>query len=172
MTRIIRENDNSEKKLAKKVIQEIKNYLSEISKTKNSPNLSIEVELHSEINIPFDKRLTLEPKEEVIYAKNPQLAENDISQSNQLIKIFKENAIDKKLLRTRIRELLKLKAQTTLYEVIEYNGGITKGLPELFGYFGVVKNFTHSFNSDKQREIVFDKTTNKSIKIPEIILVK
>ncbi|AWV97167.1 DUF3375 family protein [Arcticibacterium luteifluviistationis] len=172
LSRIIRENDNSEKKLAKKVIQEIKNYLTEVSRTKARPDLSIEVEVINKINIPFDKRLTFEPKEEITYNNKPELAKNDISQSNQLSKIFKENVIDKNLLRNRIKEVLKLKSQTTLNEVIEYNGGIEKGLPELFGYFGIVKDFTHSFNPEKQQEIIFDKVSNKSIKVPEIILIK
>lgn len=172
LSRIIRENDNSEKKLVKKVIQEIKNYLIEISRTKTRPDLSIEVEVINKIDIPFDKHLTFEPKEEVTYNKKPKLAENDISQSNQLSKIFKENIIDKNLLRNRIKEILKSKPQTTLNEVIEHNGGIEKGLPELFGYFGIVKDFTHSFNLEKEQEIVFDKANNKSIKVPEIILIK
>lgn len=172
LSRIIRENDNSEKKLAKKVIQEIKNYLAEISRSKTRPDLSIEVEVINKINIPFDKRLTFEPKEEVTYNDKPKLAENDISQSNQLSKIFKENVIDKNLLRNRIKEMLKSKSQTTLNEIIEHNGGIEKGLPELFGYFGIVKDFTHSFNPEKQQEIIFDKVNNKSIKVPEIILIK
>jgi hypothetical protein len=172
LSRIIRENDNSEKKLTKKVIQKIKNYLTEISRAKTRPDLSIEVEVINKIDIPFDKRLTFEPKEEVTYNKKPKLAENDISQSNQLSKIFKENIIDKNLLRNRIKEILKSKSQTTLNEVIEHNGGIEKGLPELFGYFGIVKDFTHSFNPEKEQEIVFDKANNKSIKVPEIILIK
>jgi hypothetical protein len=172
LSRIIRENDNSEKKLAKKVIQEIKNYLTEISRSKTRPDLSIEVEVINKISIPFDKRLTFEPKEEVTYNDKPKLAENDISQSNQLSKIFKENVIDKNLLRNRIKEMLKSKSQTTLNEVIEHNGGIEKGLPELFGYFGIVKDFKHSFNPEKQQEIIFDKVNNKSIKVPEIILIK
>lgn len=172
LTRIIRDNDNSENRLSKKIIQEIKNYLTEISKTRNKPEFSIEIELNSKINIPFDKKLTIEPKEEIVYDTKPKLAENDIAQSNQINKIFKENVIDKKLLRNRIKEILKTKSQTTLIEVIEMNDGITKGLPELFGYFGVVKDFTHTFNPDKQQEILFDKINNKSIKIPEIIIVK
>ena len=172
LTRIIRDNNNSENRLSKKVIQEIKSYLTEISKTRNKPELSIEIELNSKVNIPFDKNLTIEPKEEIIYDTKPRLAENDIAQSNQINKIFKENVIDKKLLRNRIKEILKTKSQTTLIEVIEINDGITKGLPELFGYFDVVKDFTHAFNPDKQQEILFDKINNKSIKIPEIIIIK
>lgn len=172
MSRIIRENSHSNKELTNKVIQEIKLYLTEISKTTKTPEISIEVETNAIINIPFEKRLTFKPKEEVVYDNNPKLAENDISQSTQLNKIFNQNIIDKNILRNRIKNILKVKSQTTLFKVIEQSGGIKQGLPELFGYFGVVKDFTHSFNPEKHQEIVFDKTNNKSIKIPEIILIK
>ncbi len=172
MSRIIRENSHSDKELANKVIQEIKSHLTEISKTKKIPKISIEVETDAIINIPFEKILTFEPKEDVVYESKPKLAENEISQSTQLSKIFNQNIIDKKILRNRIKDILNKKSQTTLYEVIKQSGGIEKGLPELFGYFGVVKDFTHTFNTDKLQEIVFDKTKNKSIKIPEVILIR
>jgi hypothetical protein len=172
MSRIIRENSHSNKELTNKVIQEIKSYLTEISKTKKAPEISIEIETNTIINIPFEKRITFEPTEEEVYDSKPKLAGNDISQSTQLNKIFNQNIIDKKVLRNRIKSILKKKSQTTLFEVIKQSGGIEKGLPELFGYFGVVKDFTHNFNPDKQQEIVFDKTNNKSIKIPEVILIK
>ncbi|MCD8402923.1 DUF3375 family protein [Tenacibaculum finnmarkense] len=172
LSRIIRENDNSDKKNSKKVILQIKNYLTQISETKKTPDLSIAIELNNNIHIPFDKRLTLQQKKEITYNKKPKIAENDISKSVQLNKIFKENAIDKNLLRKRIKEMLRLKSQITLHEIIENYGGIKKGLPEIFGYLGIIKDFTHSFNSEKQQEIIFDKINNKAIKIPEIILIK
>jgi hypothetical protein len=172
MSRIIRENSHSDKELTNKVIQEIKSYLTEISKTKKTPEISIEVETDVIINIPFEKRLTFEPKEDVVYESKPELADNTISLSTELSKIFNQNIIDKKILRNRIKDILNTKSQTTLYEVIEQSGGIEKGLPELFGYFGVVKDFSHTFNTDKLQEIVFDKIKNKSIKVPEIILIK
>ncbi|MCD8454227.1 DUF3375 domain-containing protein [Tenacibaculum finnmarkense genomovar ulcerans] len=172
LSRIIRENDNSDKKNSKKVILQIKNYLTQISETKKTPDLSIAIELNNNIHIPFDKHLTLQQKKEITYNKKPKIAENDISKSVQLNKIFKENAIDKNLLRKRIKEMLRLKSQITLHEIIENYGGIKKGLPEIFGYLGIIKDFTHSFNSEKQQEIIFDKINNKAIKIPEIILIK
>lgn len=172
MSLIIRENSHSDKELTNKVIQEIKSHLTEISKTKKIPEISIEVETDAIINIPFEKRLTFEPKEDIVYESKPKLAENEISQSTQLSKIFNQNIIDKKILRNRIKDILNEKSQTTLSEVIEQSGGIDKGLPELFGYFGVVKDFTHTFNTDRLQEIVFDKTKNKSIKVPEIILIR
>lgn len=172
MSIIIRENSHSNKELATKIIQEIKSYLTEISKTRKTPNISIEIETTAIINIPFEKKLTFEAKKEIVYNKKPKIAGNEISETILLGKIFNKNIVDKKILRNRIKNILNQKSQTTLLEVIEENGGIKKGLSELFGYFAVVKDFSHTFNSDKQQKIIFDKTNNKSINIPEIILVK
>lgn len=172
LSRIIRENNSNQKEIAEKLIQEIKLQLATISKLKRPPELSINIETDSIIDIPFEKRLTYEQKEDVIYDVNPTIAINDISESTQMDKVFKQHNVDKKLLKKRIKNILNEKSQTTLFEVIESNGGIEKGLPELFGYFGVVKDFTHNFNPDKQQEIIFDRENKKSIKIPEIILIK
>jgi len=172
LSRIIRENNSNQKEIVEKLIQEIKLYLTEISKFKRPPELSINIETDSIIDIPFEKRLTYEQKEDVVYDAKPTIAINDISESTQMDKVFKKNNVDKKLLKKRIKNILNEKSQTTLFEVIESNGGIEKGLPELFGYFGVVKDFTHNFNPDKQQEIIFDRENKKSIIVPEIILIK
>lgn len=172
LSRIIRENDSNQKEVAEKLIQEIKLHLATISKLRKPPELSISIESDLLINIPFEKRLTYEQKEDVTYDAKPIVAENDITQSTQMDKVFKQSSIDKKILKKRIKNILNEKSQTTLFEVIERNGGIEKGLPELFGYFGVVKDFTHNFNPDKQHEIIFDRENKKSIIVPEIILVK
>jgi hypothetical protein len=86
--------------------------------------------------------------------------------------LFNLSAIDKEILRKRIKEVLRDKSQTTIAEVIENFGGIEKGLPELFGYIGVVKDFKHSISPDKKQRIEFDIENKKSIQIPEIILTK
>ena len=172
MSRIIRENSHPNRELTNKVIQEIKSHLTTISKTKTRPEISIALDTTTDINIPFEKRLTFEAKEEVVYDGKPTLADTNISQSTQLNKIFNQNIIDKKLLRKRIKSMLNEKSQITLFEVIEKSGGIEKGLPELFGYLAVVKDFTHRFNPEKQQAVVFDKKNNKSINIPEVILIK
>jgi len=172
LSRIIRENNHSKKELANKVIQEIKLYLSVISKHKESPNTSIEIETNAEINIPFEKKLTFEPKDDILYEAKPELAKNNILESKHINKVFNQNIIDEKILKARITNVLKTKSQTTLFEVIKENGGLEKGLTELFGYFGVIKDFTHDFSSNKQQEIVFDRVNNKSITIPEVIIIK
>lgn len=134
LSRIIRENETSKSEVTKNIIQEIKKSLIQISKTKKKPNISFELETDIEINIPFERRLTFEQNVDVIYTNKPKLAEEDITHSEHLIRLFAQSNIDKEMLRKRIKDVLRDKSQTTLLEVIEIYGGIEKGLPELFGY--------------------------------------
>lgn len=172
LSRIIRENESSKSEATKTIIQEIKKQLVEISKTKKKPEISFELETEIEINIPFERKLTTEQSEEITYKNKPKIANEDITSSNHLVKLLSQSNIDKELLRKRIKDILKEKSQTTLLDVVEYYGGLDKGLPELFGYIGIVKEFKHVINPDKTQSIVFDSENGKQIKIPEIILTK
>jgi hypothetical protein len=172
LSRIIRENDTSKSEVVKNIIQEIKKSLIEISKTKKKPEISFNLETDFEINIPFERKLTFEQSEELVYKNIPKLADEDITHSNHLNRLFSQSNIDKELLRKRIKDILKIKSQTTIYDIIENYGGIEKGLPELFGYIGIVKDFKYSISSDRTQRIIFDSENNKSILIPEIILTK
>lgn len=172
LSRIIRENESSKSEATKKIIQEIKKQLVEISKKKKKPEISFELETNIEINIPFERKLTTEQSETVTYTNKPQIADDDITSSEHLAKLFSQSNIDKALLRKRIKEILQEKPQTTLLEVVKNYGGLEKGLPELFGYIGIVKEFKHTINADKTQNIVFDVENKKQIKIPEIILTK
>lgn len=172
LSRIIRENESSKSEATKNIIQEIKKQLVKISKIKKKPDISFELETEIEINIPFERKLTTEQSEEVTYTKKPKIADEDITSSNHLEKLFSQSNIDKELLRKRIKDILKEKSQTTLLDVVENYGGLEKGLPELFGYIGIVKEFRHTVSPDKTQSIVFDSENRKQIKIPEIILTK
>ena len=172
LSRIIRENEASKSEVTKNIIQEIKKSLIEISKSKKKPDISFELETEFEISIPFERKLTYEQAEEVTYKSRPKLADEDIIHSNHLYKLFSQTNIDKDILRKRIKDTLRIKSQTTIYEVIENNGGIVKGLPELFGYIDIVKEFKYSISTDKTQSITFDNKQNKSIQIPEIILTR
>jgi len=172
LSRIIRENESSKSEATKKIIQDIKKQLVEISKSKNKPDISFELETATDINIPFERKLTKEQSEEVTYTNRPKIANEDITSSNQLGRLFSQTNIDKELLRKRVKDVLKEKSQTTLLEIVENYGGLEKGLPELFGYIGIVKEFKHVINPDKTQSIVFDADNRKQIKIPEIILTK
>lgn len=172
LSRIIRENESSKSEATKTIIHEIKKQLVEISKTKKKPDISFELETEIEINISFERKLTIEQGEEIIYKNKPKIADEDITSSNHLVKLFSQSNIDKELLRKRIKDILKEKSQTTLLDVVDHYGGLKKGLPELFGYIGIVKEFKHIISSDKTQSIVFDSESRKQIKIPEIILTK
>ena len=172
LSRIIRESESSKSEATKTVIQEIKKQLIEISKARRKPDISFELETDIEISIPFERKLTSEQTEDVIYTSKPQIANEDFTSSNHLNKLFSQSNIDKELLRKRIKDLLKEKSQTTLSDVIENYGGLEKGLPELFGYIGIVKEFKHNINHEKTQNVVFDIENKKQIKIPEIILTR
>lgn len=172
LSRIIRESESSKSEATKKTIREIKKQLVEVSKANKKPEISFELETEIEINIPFERKLTTEQIEEINYTNKPQIADEDITSSNHLSKLFLQSNIDKELLRKRIKDILKEKSQTTLFDIVENYGGLGKGLPELFGYIGIAKEFKHIINSDKTQSIVFDRENRKQIKIPEIILTK
>ncbi len=172
LSRIISENESSKSQATKKIIQEIKKQLVEISKSKIKPDISFELETSAGIKIPFERKLTKELSEEVIYTSRPEIANEDITTSTQLGRLFSSSNVDKELLRKRIKDILKENAQTTLLDIVENYGGRTEGLPELFGYIGVLKEFKHSINPDKTQSIIFDAANRKRIKIPEIILTQ
>lgn len=172
LSRIIKESETSNSEITKRVIQAIKKSLIEISKSDKRPGFSLELETDFTISIPFERKLTYDIKREDNYDSQPQLAHEDILNSHQLERLFSLKNIDKDLLRKRIRDVLRVQSQATLQDVINRHGGIEKGLPELFGYLGVLKQFKHSISPDKTQRITFDQEQQKSIQIPEIILTK
>jgi hypothetical protein len=172
LSRIIRENESSKSEATKNIIQKIKKQLVEISKMKTKPDISFELEGDVEIHIPYERKLTFEQKEDITYSNKPKVADDDITSSQHLGKLFSQANIDKELLRKRIKDTLKEKSQTTLLDIVENYGGLEKGLPELFGYIGIVKEFKHSISPDKIQHILFDAANKKQISIPEIILIK
>lgn len=172
LSQIIQEKDRSNNEITKNIVEEISNYLIQISNhSANTPQISMEIDTIPDINISFERKLTFNPREDIEYDNEITTAENDIRQSKGIQKVFSKNVIDREKLRTNIKNVLKTQSQTTIFEVIERSGGIQKGLAELFGYFGVLEDFEHSFDQKKEVEVVFDKKNNKSINVPEVIIV-
>ncbi|MBT0607564.1 DUF3375 domain-containing protein [Aequorivita echinoideorum] len=172
LSRIIRENEGSKSEATKTIIQEIKKQLVAISKTKRKPETSFELEMEIKINIPFERKLTTEQSEEITYISKPEIADESITSSAHLGKLFSQSNIDKALLRKRVKDVLNEKSQTTLLDIVEIYGGLEKGLPELFGYIGIAKDFKHYISPDNTQSIVFNSKNNKQIQIPEIIFTK
>lgn len=172
LCRIIRENQTSKTEVTRGTIQEIKRLLIEIGKTKQKLPISLELETDIEISIPFERKLTIDQMEIVDYENRPQLADNDISEAEHITRLFQQSAIDRDVLRKRVKDVLREKSQATLLEVIESTGGIQKGLSEVFGYMGIIKEFRYTMSPDKTQIVPFDKDNNKSIRIPEIIITR
>ncbi len=172
VSNIIRENDSLNKESLKNLLAEIKNLLIQSSKLSKVPDISILLEGEPDIELNFDKRLTLEKKKSRTYDQRPKILSKNIEESNQFQKIASKRPVGKKILNDNIVSVIKEKGQASLAEIIQEHGGISQGLPEVFGYFSVLKNFKHTFNDKKETQILFDKAENKTINIPEIIITK
>lgn len=170
LSHIIRENDAARSDAAKRIVQEIKNSLIEISKAKGKPDISLTVEDGLDINIPFERKITFEQSESTEYNQQPENYVLDFDSLNEIGKVFSNVVIDRKVIEYNLREVLKNKGQTTIAEVVSLHP-LNQGLPELFAYFSVIDHFSHkTINEDKQEAIIFDESKKKRIMIPEIIV--
>ena len=170
LSRIIRENESSRSDVAKRLVQKIKNALIELSKEKRKPDISLEVDDGMEISIPFDRKLTFEQTENLVYDHKPESSELTLDELDSLGKVFSNVTIDRRLLEQNIQKTMAGKSQVTLSEVIEQHP-LEQGLPELFAYFGTLSQFPHkTVDESKSHAIIFGRESNKRIRIPEIII--
>lgn len=172
LSRIICENSTSGSAASKRVIQDIQSVLIELASNNVRPDISIELETAPDISMPLERKLTFDKNEEVSYNKVIEIASSDISEALNADRLFVDYGIDSEILRSRIRQSLKRHRQTTLQDVIEENGGLAKGLSELFGYINVLRGFKHTINEANTQIIEFDGKLQKSIVVPEIIILR
>lgn len=171
LSRIIRQNEQSTSVLTQQLINEIKNSLIEVSRQHETPDFGFEIETW-EIQLPLERKLTLEPTAEMVYTDQPAEAVLSIEDLTRLDQLYNPYYVDRQLLRDHIDQVLQYQAQTTLGEVIAAAEGIQKGLTELLGYFGVLKEYPTVMSETQTQEIVFDAAHGKKIIIPEIIIIR
>lgn len=170
LSHIIRESEVSKSDDTKRIIQEIKKILIDVSVKDTKPDISLEVDDGLEIYIPFDRKITFEQSDNTEYTLKPESSVLSIEELSELGKVFGNVIINKKKLEQNIKEILKSQSQTTLFDVIVQNP-IKQGLPELFAYFSILNKFSHkTVNENKPQPIMFDYENNKRIQIPEIII--
>ena len=170
LSHIIRENDVVRSDAAKRIVQEIKNSLIKISKSKSKPEISLSVEDGLDINIPFERKITFERSESTEYNLQPENYVLDFDSLNEIGKVFGNVVVDRKIIEHNLREVLKNKGQTTIAEVVSLHP-LNQGLPELFTYFSVLNQFSHkTINEGKQEAVIFAENQKKRIIIPEIIV--
>lgn len=171
LSRIIRQNEQSNSEITKRVINDIKKSLIGVSNQKESPDIGFVIE-DIEIKLPLERPLTLEPASEQEYKDKPADAQLSMDDLSRLEQLYNPYYVDRDVLRKHIENVLKHKSQTTLSEVIEASQGITKGLTEIFGYLNILKEYHTLVSTEKTQGIVFDKENMKEIVIPEIIIVR
>lgn len=170
LSRIIGESENEEMQKTKQLLQEIKTNILVLTKLKKSPEISLEVETETKINLLLERYLLLEKSEKSEYNTLAKKANYNADNSESLKKIYNQKAIDKDVLRTRIKNALAENEQISLWDVIDKNGGISLGLAELFGYFSIINEFKTIISEENIVNLPFDKNNNKTISIPNIII--
>ena len=170
LSRIIRETENSDSEATKAILSEIKKLLIDISRRSEVPDISFELETFSDINIPFERKLTNQKREVTQYTQHPKNANTSLTDIAQLDKLFARRIVDRETVRKHIREVLREKKQATLADIVAKQGGVKDGLAELVTYLSVGLEFKHLINEGKTQEIIFDTKNHKRIQLPEIII--
>lgn len=170
LSRIIRLNEQANSILTRRLINDIKNLLVEVSSKNETPNIGFHIDTW-DIKLPLERRLTLELATEYNYSEVPTEAQLSIDDLSHIEQLYTPYHIDRQALRQNVDNQLKLHSQTTLSEVIAANAGIHKGLTEVLGYMGILKEYRTVVSESKTQEIVFDANSQKKIIIPEIIII-
>lgn len=168
LSHIIRQNEQSNVEATKQIIKDIKKLLIETSQNKEKSDATLSYE-DVEINLPLERQLTLTPTKEVEYKDKPQEVVLGIDDLEQIGKLYNPYHVDRKVLRSRIDRMLKDHGQTTIAEVVACSG-VEKGLSELFGYIGILKEYKTVVSAERTQYIAFSE--DKSIEIPEIIITR
>lgn len=172
LSRIISESNTQELATTQRVINEIQSTLIKLAQQNLKPDISLEIETIPDISMPNERRLTLERYTDQNYDQPLELAATDIADASHAENLFIRHSVDRAVLNLRIKQALQRKRQVLLTDVIAQNGGLEKGLAELFGYFSVLRNFKYVTSNEKTCIVEFNHEQKKTITIPEIILVR
>jgi len=168
LSRIIRQNGQMNIEATKQVINDIKKLLLDATKQKEKPDASLEYE-DIDIVLPVERPLTLVQEKEKEYNERPDKAVLTLEDLESISKLYRSH-IDRKVLKSRINQVLSKRGQATLGEVIQRNNGVQKGLAEVFGYIGVLNDYKTVVDEKRTQDIAFSE--QKTITIPEIIITR
>lgn len=121
-----------------------------------------------EISLPMDRRHGDRPSENE-FGTAPNAATLSIDQLTELHKLMDDGSIDKAVLQGNISSMLKKHKQITLKQVIDKHG-CTRGLAELLAYVSLAVHLRNaSIQPDTIEHILFDKTQQKYLQVPQIV---
>lgn len=171
LSREILAKEKLESRKAKKLMSGIRQLAIQLVNHSSPKESYLAIYGNSEIYLPLERKLGERPENNSLISTAEQalLALEDL---DDLSKIYSADLIDKQQLLANIQDLLLLRSQVSLQEVVEEKG-LNKGLAELLAYITLVNTSKKFFINEKIREtILFNVIEGKYLDLPQIIYTK
>lgn len=173
LSRVISERELAERLKVKEAIDSIKKLALVFIERDQFPPIGIEIEENDGVKMPLEKKVNLETAETPLFDIQPgQTSASLPMDGEKLLELYSPHVVDKKILRQRLLQLLELKEQVSLKEIIDIFP-LEKGLSELLAYFSLAdRDNKHIFNPRAREWILFDSDQQKYIQVPQIIFTR
>ncbi|MBF2054089.1 MAG: DUF3375 domain-containing protein [Candidatus Sericytochromatia bacterium] len=166
LSRIITDTDPAESRQMKETIARIKELAVKLASTDYGPEQFFQLELNPEVQIPMERRLSLEP-EEPIFLDQPDsedLYEGDPPEALEYL--FNAFFVDKSAVRERIEALLESHPEWSLKDILA-QFPIQQGLPEIFAYLSLATQ-RDGVSSSGRTLIPFDFERQRALLMPDV----
>lgn len=166
LSRIITDTDPAESRQMKETIARIKELAVKLASTDYGPEQFLELELNPDIQMPMERRLSLEPEEPVFLDQpdSEDLYEGDPPEALEYL--FNAFFVDKSAVRERIEALLENHPEWSLKDILA-QFPIQQGLPEVFAYLSLATQRDGVSNSGRTL-IPFDFERQRALLMPEV----
>ncbi|PKL78986.1 MAG: hypothetical protein CVV27_02545 [Candidatus Melainabacteria bacterium HGW-Melainabacteria-1] len=172
LSRIIVDKDPQESRALKETIARIKDLAVKLVEFKDQSSEEqpfLWLELHPELAMPMERRLSLEP-EEPIFLDQPDSEDLYGEEPQVLDYLFKAFYVDKDAIRQRIEALLEQHPEWSLKDILD-RYPISQGLPELFAYLSMASRQSESgiaLEAGDRLLIPFDHERQRALLMPPV----
>lgn len=168
LSRIVVEKEKHNRRKTRDLINQILHEAIQHSDKEERPDWMIWMDDKPLIQLPLERKLGEKPVENQ-FTQAPNKADLSIEQLTGLHKLMDDGSIDKQILLTHVRNLLKKQKQVTLKQVIEIQG-CEKGLAELLAYVSLAVSMPGcAIDKNTSEEILFDAAHQKYLRVPQIV---
>jgi hypothetical protein len=167
ISRVLSEKNLLERRRAMELIGDIRQMAFDLVDTKIKDEAFIIIEDEPYLNL-FDRWQPGEERESIDNILFPD-TDNDDEASVDFKALFDQFTIDKKKLQQRIDDMLAIKDQVTLKEIVE-EYGIENGLSEVVGYFSLATESDHHIIIENAKEPI--AVGDRQVNVPMIIYTK
>lgn len=169
LSRIIGDKDRPDNQAFRSLISEIKSYAAS-NEFLDASLKGIELDAKPEFKLVMERPLNFNIPVEEVYESGLELAEGNITDSEQLVQLLSKKTINLREMRKEVKSIIQNQPNISLQELIEELGGINLGLGEVLAYMNILKYFKHNINEDETVKISFEASSNKFIEVPKITL--